>query len=361
MTPRRVLMTTDAVGGVWTYALELARGLSAAGVEVMLTVIGPPPGDAQRAEAIAIPGLVLVVPGLELEWQDRAGPLGLVPRQRLEGLARTFEPDIVHCNGFREAAAGFRAPVVLAAHSCVRSWWWTCRAEELPLGWSAYVDGVRAGLAAASAIVAPTAAFLTDFRAAWGRLLSCHVIPNGLDLPSGDPSRRPLVLAAGRLWDEAKNVAALVAVAPGLPWPVWLAGEAPPDARNGAVEWLGALPRERLLAAMRGSAIFAAPARYEPFGLAILEAAASGCALVLGRIPSLVELWGDAARWVPPGDGEALRGTLLDLIADPAALGRAQAAAQERAAAFSRRRMVDGYLGLYAELLEQGRRQGRAA
>ncbi len=31
------------------------------------------------------------------------------------------------------------------------------------------------------------------------------------------------------------------------------------------------------------------PARYEPFGLSVLEAALSGCALVLGDIPSLRE------------------------------------------------------------------------
>lgn len=361
MTPRRVLMTTDAVGGVWTYSLELARGLCASGVEVMLTVIGPPPDDAQRAEAVDIPGLVLVVPGLELEWQDRAGPLGTAPRQRLAGLARMFEPDIVHCNGFREAAAGLEAPVVLAAHSCVRSWWWACRAEDLPAEWSAYADGVRTGLAAAGAVVAPSAAFLADLAYAWGHVPRSRVIHNGLDVPSGLAARRPFVLAAGRLWDEAKNVRLLAREAPRLPWPVRLAGEAPPDAACWPVEWVGALPRERLLATMREAAIFAAPARYEPFGLAILEAAVSGCALVLGRLPSLVELWGDAARYVPPGDGGALRGVLLDLMADPVALERAQQAARERAARFSRRRMVGEYLGLYGELLERSHRQGCAA
>ena len=112
---------------------------------------------------------------------------------------------------------------------------------------------------------------------------------------------------------------------------------------------------------MRGASIFAAPARYEPFGLAILEAAMCGCALVLGRIPSLVELWGDAARFVPPEDGEALRSALAELIADPMALERAQAAARRRAQIFSRRRMVDEYLGLYAELLGSAHVRGHAA
>ena len=361
MTPRRVLMTTDAVGGVWTYSLELARGLCASGVEVMLTVIGPPPTMRSAPRRSTSQAWCWSCRGSS--WNGRTGPGRLVPRRGsgCAGLARMFEPDIVHCNGFREAAAGFEAPVVLAAHSCVRSWWWACRAEDLPAEWSAYADGVRAGLAAAGAVVAPSAAFLADLAYAWGHVPRSRVIHNGLDVPSGLAARRPFVLAAGRLWDEAKNVSLLAREAPRLPWPVRLAGEAPPDAARWPVEWVGALPRERLLATMREAAIFAAPARYEPFGLAILEAAASGCALVLGRLPSLVELWGDAARYVPPGDGGALRGALLDLMADPVALERAQQAARERAARFSRRRMVGEYLGLYGELLERSHRQGCAA
>jgi glycogen(starch) synthase len=47
------------------------------------------------------------------------------------------------------------------------------------------------------------------------------------------------------------------------------------------------------------------PARYEPFGLSVLEAALSGCALVLGDIASLREVWGGAACYVRPGDSRA--------------------------------------------------------
>ena len=119
--------------------------------------------------------------------------------ERLRGLAAVFEPDIVHCNGFREAAAGFAAPVVLVAHSCVRTWWRSCRGEELPLGWSAYAEGVRAGLAAATALVAPTEAFLADLSAAWGHLPRPRVIRNGLDLQLPPAAKRPVILAAGRL------------------------------------------------------------------------------------------------------------------------------------------------------------------
>jgi len=96
--------------------------------------------------------------------------------------------------------------------------------------------------------------------------------------------------------------------------------------------------------------IFCAPALYEPFGLAVLEAATCGAALVLSTAPSFLELWDTAARFVEPDDVEGLAGTLLDLIRDPLARARLQGAARERAAAYSRARMTEAYLGLYAEL-----------
>lgn len=364
MRPRRILMTADAVGGVWAYTIELARGLCAHGAEILLVVIGPEPTPDQRAEAIAIPGLALVVPHLELEWQDRAGPLTAEARQRLLGLAEAFRPDLVHCNGFREAAAGFEAPVLVVAHSCVWSWWKACREGEPPAEWQDYARGVRAGLAAASAVAAPTEAFLGDFAACWGPLTHPRIVPNGLDLAITPASRRrPVILAAGRLWDEAKNVKALVEIAPGLPWPVLLAGDALGEEPAPGVRWLGRLPRAELHALMAEAAIFAAPAHYEPFGLAALEAARCGCALVLGKIPSLVETWGDAARFVAPGDLAGLRRTLLDLIDDREAISRLQAAAGQRAALYSRQRMVEGYEALYAELLDHHHptAEGRAA
>src|SRR4051794_24730011 len=65
---KRILLTTDAVGGVWRYSLELANGFAARGAHVLLGVMGPPPTAAQRSDAAAIPGLRLVSTGLPLDW-----------------------------------------------------------------------------------------------------------------------------------------------------------------------------------------------------------------------------------------------------------------------------------------------------
>lgn len=359
---RRLLMTADAVGGVWTYALELAAGLAAHGVETRLAVLGPPPSVEQQRRAAAIPRLEVVVAGHDLEWRDRRGLLDWSGRQRLEALAEDFRPDIVHVNGFREAACGWPAPVVVVAHSCVRSWWRACRGCEPPPEWSAYNAAVQIGLQAANAVVAPTEAFLRELDLLYGPLPSTRAIHNGRTLAR--PARRqrkPMILAAGRLWDEGKNIAALARIAPRLPWPVAVAGEAP---RGGALPnlvHLGRLDEDALVEAMSEAAIFCAPALYEPFGLAVLEAAICGAALVLSTAPSFVELWGEAARFVDADDVEGLCGTLIDLIGDAPAREQLQRAAQETAAAYGRERMTEAYLDLYAELAAGDPRAGARA
>jgi glycosyltransferase involved in cell wall biosynthesis len=68
---------------------------------------------------------------------------------------------------------------------------------------------------------------------------------------------------------------------------------------------------------MERAAIYVLPARYEPFGLSALEAALSGCALVLGDLPSLREIWGETAVFIPPDDSEALHSAVSALIGSP--------------------------------------------
>ena len=49
----RILMTLDAVGGVWRYAMDLAAELRAAGVSTVFLGFGPGPSERQRHEAEA--------------------------------------------------------------------------------------------------------------------------------------------------------------------------------------------------------------------------------------------------------------------------------------------------------------------
>src|SRR5262249_12322922 len=144
--------------------------------------------------------------------------------------------------------------------------------------------------------------------------------PHGLDPADWRPgAKEPFVLAAGRVWDEAKGIATLVACAGRLPWPIRIAGPTAAAGRSGAtgrpgLELLRDLSADVLADWMARASIYALPVRYEPFGLSILEAALAGCPLVLGAIDSMREVWGDAASYVPPGDAEALRAALAELI-----------------------------------------------
>jgi glycosyltransferase involved in cell wall biosynthesis len=170
-------------------------------------------------------------------------------------------------------------------------------------------------------------------------------------------AKKPIVLAAGRLWDEAKNVAALNRVADRLPWPVCVAGEDRhpngADTQLRGVRALGVLAPAELAAWLARASIYALPARYEPFGLSALEAAFAGCALVLGDVPSLREVWGDAAAFVPPDDHAGLRRAIQLLIDDPKRRAEMARRAGERAARYTPQRMADGYLAVYRELIAE--------
>lgn len=355
--PARVLMTTDTVGGVWAFSVELAAELAGRGVEVVLAASGGRPDAAQRAAAAAIPGLTLRALDARLEWME--DPWRDVERAGawLLELAARHRPDVVHLNDYAHGALDWPAPRLVVGHSCVCSWFEAVRGHEAPAEWDEYRRRVRRGLGAADLVVAPTRAMLEALRRHHGPLERARVIMNGARperFPPGE--ERPLILSTGRLWDEAKNVAALVNVAAGLPWPVVVAGSLALDERGApvalpGVRALGRLPREALAAWLGRAAIYALPARYEPFGLSALEAALAGCALVLGDLPSLREVWGDAAVFVAPDDPADLDAALRLLIREADARRALGRAARARALALSARRLGTAYLAVYGELM----------
>ncbi len=357
--PGRILMTADAAGGVWTYALELARALAGRGVTVGLATMGAPLTRDRREEARSIPSLELFESVFKLEWMgdpwddvDRAGEWLLQLEARLK-------PDLVHLNGYVHAVLPWRAPVLTVGHSCVLSWWRAVKGCEAPASWDRYREAVSRGLAASRLVVAPTQAMLDALKENYpGAIREARVIPNGRDLALFRPRLKSrYVFAAGRLWDEGKNIAALETVAPRLAWPVYLAGDrgpqAPPPARG--VFALGPLTPPDLAHFYARAAIYALPARYEPFGLSVLEAAMSGCALVLGDIPSLRENWSNAAVFVPPDDTAALQMALKRLISDANLRGGLRARARVRARRFTPHRMAEAYLSAYRDVCSAGK------
>ena len=355
----RVLMTTDAVGGVWVFSTALARELCRRGDRVTLVTLGPPPQEHQLASIRDIPGLDLEITDLALEWMDPQGHDLSRALDRLADIERRLAPDLVHLNGYREACGDFAAPVLVSAHSCVRSWWRACRGGEPSEDrWQSYIADVAAGLARADAWAAPSHAFRDTIQALYAPPKHGQIILNGTDVAPVQCAKEPMVLAAGRLWDEAKNLSALAAVAPGVDWPIRVAGplqsfdgSSAQAAGLGAIEPLGALSRPELLAHMQRAAIFISPAVYEPFGLTVLEAAAAGCALVLSDIPTFRELWAGAALMVDPLNNRAIRDALQSVCRDSSLRATLQQAAPLRARRYSLNSMVESYRDAYAAMV----------
>lgn len=353
--PKRILMTADTIGGVWTYALELIRGLETYGIEVILATMGRPLTIQQRKEAAGLANLELRESSFKLEWMEEPWRDVQAAGNWLLDLEQCTRPDLIHLNGYAHGALAWQAPTVVVAHSCVLSWWRAVHGQEAPAEWSAYREAAREGLAAADLVIAPSRPMLEWVEELYGPLGPSAVIPNGRRLPALPTSAKErFILSAGRLWDEAKNIRALKAVAPELPWPVCLAGEerAPSQAQPSAgVTPLGRLSAGELAPWFARASIYALPARYEPFGLSALEAGLAGCALVLGDIPTLREIWEEAAVFVSPEDHESLKEALRELIESAAWRADLGAKARRAAARYTPERMAAGYRQTYRQVL----------
>ncbi len=355
----KLLVTADTVGGVWNYALELAAALAPHGVEVTIATMGTPLSDAQWSEAHCICNVDIVESTFRLEWMPDPWDDVESAGDWLLDIASVCKPDIIHLNGYAHATLDWPAPTCVVAHSCVLSWWRNVKGEVAPPEWSRYRETVSAGLHAADVVIAPSRAMLAALEVEYGHVAGARVVYNGRDsarFPCGP--KEPLVLSVGRLWDDAKNVAAVDAVAPTLDWPVYIAGTTEPPgggssytSSNNSARHLGLLDSAELATWMARASVYVLPARYEPFGLSALEAALAGCALVLGDIPSLRELWNGAALFVPPTDALALRDLLQNLIADDGLRASVAAACHRRALDFNTQRMADAYMTVYSDLL----------
>jgi glycosyltransferase involved in cell wall biosynthesis len=342
---RRIFLTTDTVGGVWRYSLELARGLIEHRIEVVLAVLGPAPAPIQCREAAAL-GATLVTTDLPLDWLAEKPQDVEDAAHAIAAMARRFAVDTVHLHTPSLVGhAHWPVPVVTMAHSCVGTWWHAVQTGPMTadLAWRAGI--MAGGIDLADIVIAPTQAFADALRTCYGTARPIEVVHNGRTTVATTACRGKHILTAGRLWDEGKNVTTLDTAAAAWNWPVLAAG--PTEGPNGArlvahnVTLLGPLSESEMTKQYVSASIFVSLARYEPFGLAVLEAAQAGCALVLSDIPTFRELWDGAATFVPAHDIRAVTAAVEALSRDSAARKRRGKAARRRAATYNARRMVE--------------------
>lgn len=356
--PGPILMTVDPVGGVWSYALDLCRELN--GCEIALASMGKHLTQGQRAQLEELAHIQLFESAFKLEWMTDPWSDIAAAADWLGNLAECIRPSLIHLNQFCPGALAWNAPCLVVGHSCVYSWFRAVKGRHPGDDWRKYKIMVSRGLRGAARVTAPSRWMLSSLAEHYGDFAAAEPIYNGRSASAFVPLvKEDFILTAGRLWDEAKNIAALDAIAARQHWPIYAAGEnTGPSCEHIDLENLRLLGRfdTATLAQWMGRAqIFILPARYEPFGLSVLEAALAGCALILGDIPSLRELWQDAALFVPPDNAGEIAAALAALVADTPWRNQLARLARNRALAFTPQRMAQGYMALYQEMLSRPR------
>ena len=355
--PLRVLMTADAVGGVWQYATDCAGAIAREGVSVVLALLGPALSDDQRRSVAGLRGVTLVETGLPLDWLcDGPAPV-LAAGEKIAALARAEGADLLHLNSpALAAAAPSGLPTIAVAHGCVSTWWQAARpGQPLAPEFKWHAGLMREGLHAADAVAAPTLAYARVVRRCYGLSRTPVAVHNGrLPLPATEMVSTQ-VFTAGRLWDAVKRTLLLDEVAALLPVPFDAAGSlAAPHGetvRPAHLRTLGTLSGRQVAAHLAAQPVFVSAASFEPFGLAVLEAASAGCPLVLSDIPTFRELWDGAATFVEGNDPQHWADAIEAARGDPIERRRLRAAAAERAARYTPAAMGAATLRLYADAL----------
>jgi len=353
MIKLRLLLVTDAVGGVWVYSLELARALQPFGIETVLAVMRPSPNVAQRQDAA---DFRLIDTGLPLEWLDTSPAVPGGAGEAIAAIADREGADLVQtCSAALLADVRFSQPCIAVQHSCVASWWAAVKRSLMPFELQWRSELVEAGLRRASAVVAPSIAFAAETARIYDVPMPVNSVHNGrraitfARVPQGE-----FVFTAGRLWDEGKNAATLDEAAALVDLPIQAAG--PTDGPNGAsiclnhIDALGEIGATRMAGLYSARPIYASAALYEPFGLAVLEAAQAGCALVLSDIPTHREIWSGAAIFVPARDPRGFAAAIQDLLDDRDERELLGQLARARARLYSPERMARGMAGIYAHV-----------
>ena len=357
-----VLITSDTVGGVWTYTQELVTGLVHAGHRVTLVSFGKLPLPHQTAWMQTLSGLDYRPTEYRLEWMEISDRDIEESKRYLELLIAEVKPDVLHFSQYCYGDLATSIPKVVVAHSDIVSWWAAVHGREPDetLWMRKYRETVSNGLRGADLVVAPSRWMLDQVSKYHLHPSAELVIYNGRTPALFEPNAQKddFVLSVGRIWDPAKNVSLLV--------------EREQESRVSIVGWdrepgrehqhrdvhaptnvslLGAKSQTELRSLYSRAGIYLAPSRYEPFGLAPLEAAFSRCALVINHNPVFHELWDDSAVFFKKNDAEDCARQINEIRKNPELrdeyADRAYLTARRK---FSAARMVEQYEHAYQEL-----------
>jgi alpha-1,6-mannosyltransferase len=358
---------TDTSGGLRTALRELGTGYRAAGHEPVLIVPGATAGDERtpQGRVITLPGPV--VPGT-------GGYRVVVDRWAVRRLLDELAPDRIEVSdrttlrwtGSWARRAG--VPSMMVSHESLRGLTRLATGGSRPADWVAdrLSDRLNRRTAAAYDRIVCTTAWAAGEFGSLG-VDNLRRVPLGVNLGQFHPGRHDpalrtdvardneiLLVHCGRLSPEKQPERSLRALATlrgrGVSATLLVIGTGPRRAAMRAMAARAGLPvrftdhvadRDRLAALLATADVVLAPGPVETFGLAALEALASGTPMVVSAESALPEVVGDAGRAVP-GVGPEYADAILDLVARPESERRA--AARRRAECFPWTAAVSGFL-----------------
>jgi glycogen(starch) synthase len=340
-----VLVTTDTISGVWSYTRELVSGLVSRGLRVTLVSFGEVPLPEQTSWMESLHGLDYRPTAFRLEWMHEGEQDYSDSAAYLTALAQEIQPDVLHLSQFCYGDLAVDVPRVVMAHGDLITWWVAVHGQEPKAArWlSRYREVVSRGLTSANVVVAPSGCMLDSLRDHYASPRREQVIYNG---------RNPIFFNPY----VSKEDSVLSVCIVGTDHPVQtsripIRADVKVATDKQCVSLKGPQTEAQLRTLYSKAAVYAATARYEPFGMEPLEAALSRCAIVANDIPSFREIWGDDAVYFRTNDGDSLAAAIRELGEDRekcrAYANRAYHRARER---YNHKRMIDEYLQLYRGL-----------
>ena len=382
--------------GVTVSTEALARGLGAAGHEVLLVVPEPAAGTVPGTSGAAGPDPTIAwLPSLQLPGPAPAGyrvPWP-IPSDALR-VADAFRPDVVHAQSpfvsgimARRLARRSGAPLVFTHHTRFGDYRHYLGPAAAP-GAALLTGYLRRYWLGCAAVVAPGSELADEIRGSLGARSRplVRAIPTGIEVGAvraiepidprplaGWPADAIVVAGLGRLAPEKSVdllVEAFAEVAAAEPMArLLLVGGGPSEAQlrarterpdlRGRVHLAGQRPRHEALALIKGTDLLASASRTETQGLVLAEALVAGVPVVALDGPGVADSVRDGidgliVRAGPAADGRAaLAAALRDLIGDPARRASLAASAREGADRFSVTARVAAVVNLYRELLSR--------
>ncbi len=368
-----VLVTTDTLSGVWTYTRELVAGLVGRDIQVTLVSFGEIPVPDQTAWMDNLDGLEYHPTAFRLDWMQDGERDFKDSSAYLVALIKERKPDLLHFNHPCYGSLAVRTPRIVVAHGDFINWWKAVHGHEpKATQWlRRYRERLQEGLRAADVVVAPTVWMLDSIRSCYMSSWDLSPTRNAIVYHGRNPvsfnsygKKDDSVLAVGRMLDPGKQIGLLTQHNHRLPISIVASDSTAQvprlpicaDVKVAVDETTVSLKGQQTEAQMRAlysrTSIYVATSRYEPFGIAAVEAALSRCAVVANDIPSFREVWGDAALYFQPNDAASLAEVLQRLSVDRE-LRRAYAnrAFQRAHECFTAKRMIDEYAALYDRVL----------